>query len=655
MAMSIFNKNDSVLLIGEGNFSFSAALLRQNLNIELIATCYESGTNQEAAERNVDYLQSNGICVLFDVDATKLEECLSLKSRRFDKIIFNFPHAGGKMRIERNRDLLKDFFVSSERMIKENGQILVTLCNGQGGTPMDEPRRRWDDSWKIVEMAAHGNFILTRIEPFLWQSFQNYIVTGYRSLDKQFHTAGSLTHFFTKAELPMMHNIAPSNKIHTFKYTVDNITWKDMTKNIQDKLDIKFHHIFCHLFQMHRLRHLRSIVACGIIQRQSCETVLKENRIRSGVSSGLRALSATACIHKQESIAKPLRSTKPKSKNDTLQHFVDIRSVKTIGGNGGDGHISFLRLWVNDRAGPDGGDGGHGGHVIFETTPNVKDLKHIYSVIRAEDGEKGYGKDCFGKNAEHNVVKVPIGTIVRDVEGKILADLNKEGMMFIAARGGAGGHGNAFFKSDTQQTPEICEYGAIGENLQYVLEIRSMAHIGLIGLPNAGKSTLLRAISRARPKIAAYPFTTLKPHIGIIQYDDYEQIAVADMPGLIEDSHKNRGLGITFLKHVERCAALVFILDVAQNEPWEVLQTLKYEISQFNERLNDRPHIIVANKIDLPNAEVNLQLLREHIDLPIIPISAKVGTNISTLLKEIRILYDNLKVTTSEEDTELLI
>ncbi|XP_012055196.1 PREDICTED: mitochondrial ribosome-associated GTPase 2 [Atta cephalotes] len=404
---------------------------------------------------------------------------------------------------------------------------------------------------------------------------------------------------------------------------------------------------------MHHFRHLKSIVACSIIQRQSCKTVLKENRIRSEVSSRLRTLSATVCIHKQESIAKPLRSTKPKSKNDTLQCFVDIRSVKTIGGKGGDGQISFLRLWVNDRAGPDGGDGGHGGHVIFETTSNIKDLRHIDSVIRAEDGEKGYSKDCFGKNAEHNVVQVPVGTIVRDVEGKILADLSKEGMMFIAARGGAGGHGNAFFKSDTQQTPEICEYGAIGENLQYVLEIRSMAHIGLIGLPNAGKSTLLRAISRARPKIAAYPFTTLKPHIGIIQYDDYEQVAVADMPGLIEDSHKNRGLGITFLKHVERCAALVFILDVTQNKPWEVLQTLKYEISQFNERLNDRPHIIVANKIDLPDAEVNLQLLRERINLPIIPISAKVGTNISTLLKEIRILYDNLKVTTSEEDTEL--
>ncbi|XP_071554758.1 mitochondrial ribosome-associated GTPase 2 isoform X1 [Temnothorax nylanderi] len=401
---------------------------------------------------------------------------------------------------------------------------------------------------------------------------------------------------------------------------------------------------------MHRLRYLRSIVACGISQKQGRKTVL--NRIRCEVSSGLRSLSVTAYVYEREPTAKPLRSTKPKSTKDTLQYFVDIKPVKTIGGKGGDGQISFLRLWVNDRAGPDGGDGGHGGHVIFQASTDVKDLRHIDSVIKAEDGEKGYTKDCFGKNAEHKVMNVPIGTIVRDVDGRILADLEKDGMMFIAARGGSGGHGNAFFKSNSQQTPEICEYGAIGENLQYVLEVRSMAHIGLIGLPNAGKSTLLRAISRARPKVAAYPFTTLKPHIGIIQYDDYEQVAVADMPGLIEDSHKNRGLGITFLKHVERCAVLIFILDVAQTEPWEVLETLKHEISQFNERLNDRPQIIVANKIDLPNSEINLQLLREHVDLPIIPISAKVGTNISTLLKEIRILYDNLKVN-AEENTEL--
>lgn len=179
----------------------------------------------------------SGICVLFDVDATKLEEYPLLKSKLFDKIIFNFPHVGGKMKIEKNRDLVKNFFVSSAKMVKENGQILVTLCKGQGGTPMDNPKRRWDDSWKIVEMAAHGNLILTRIEPFLWQSFQDYIVTGYRSLEKQFHTAGSLTHCFTKSEQPTIYNIAPSNKIDAFRHNVDNITWKEITSNVQNISD----------------------------------------------------------------------------------------------------------------------------------------------------------------------------------------------------------------------------------------------------------------------------------------------------------------------------------------------------------------------------------------------------------------------------------
>ncbi|XP_076380098.1 mitochondrial ribosome-associated GTPase 2 isoform X1 [Megalopta genalis] len=342
----------------------------------------------------------------------------------------------------------------------------------------------------------------------------------------------------------------------------------------------------------------------------------------------------------EENVPKPLRNMKPKSEGNTKKQFLDMKQIKTVGGKGGDGAISFAHLWSNDCAGPDGGDGGHGGHVIFQAQENIKDFSHLDSVLTAKDGENGQGRDCFGKNAKHTIVEIPIGTIIRNTKGKIIGDLNSKGSMFIAARGGAGGHGNTYFKSDVHQAPTISEYGAQGENLQYVLELRSMAHIGLIGLPNAGKSTLLRAITRARPKIAAYPFTTLRPHLGMILYDDYEQIAVADLPGLISDSHKNRGLGIQFLKHIERCKTLLFILDVTSDKPWIDFETLKYEISQFNVKLNERSILIAANKIDLPKAKENFEILTKKVNLPIIPISAKMGTNISTLLKEIRILYN---------------
>jgi GTP-binding protein len=354
-------------------------------------------------------------------------------------------------------------------------------------------------------------------------------------------------------------------------------------------------------------------------------------------------LTVNICKYSEQKVAQPLRSKKPKSTQTPVQNFIDLKCLRTVGGKGGDGCISFLHLWSNENAGPDGGDGGNGGHVIFKATTDVKDFIHVSSVVRAENGDKGRNKDCHGKNADHCIIGVPVGTVVKNSDGRVVGDLAHEGVMFVAARGGAGGKGNHFFITDTEQAPEICEYGAVGEDLEYTLEIKSMAHVGLIGFPNAGKSTLLRAISRARPKIAPYPFTTLKPHIGMVLYDDYEQIAVADLPGLIEDSHKNRGLGIQFLKHAERCSALLYIIDLSIDEPWQYLHTLQRELSLFSKHLLDRPQIVIGNKIDLPESRDNLEEIKNHTDLKIIGISAKMGTNVNELLREIRIIYDRSK------------
>lgn len=213
----------------------------------------------------------------------------------------------------------------------------------------------------------------------------------------------------------------------------------------------------------------------------------------------------------------------------------------------------------------------------------------------------------------------------------------------MAARGGAGGKGNCFFTTDTEQAPQISELGAEGEERSYFIEVKSMANVGLIGFPNAGKSTLLRAISRARPKVAPYPFTTLKPYIGMIKYGDHEQLAVADLPGLIEDSHKNKGLGFQFLKHMERCAALVFVIDASLEGCGDHYETLRYELKMFNPELIEKPHLIVANKMDVPESQEHIKSLEAVAENSgrIIRISAKEESNLDDLLKEIRILYDS--------------
>ncbi|XP_014275286.1 GTPase Obg isoform X3 [Halyomorpha halys] len=335
----------------------------------------------------------------------------------------------------------------------------------------------------------------------------------------------------------------------------------------------------------------------------------------------------------------PLRTLKRKTELIKVKPVIDVKTIRAIGGKGGDGCISFLRLWKNDRAGPDGGDGGNGGHILIEASTSINSLNHLNSIMKGENGEKGSNKDCNGKNAQHTIVKVPIGTVVK-YDSTVVGDLSEEGSLFILARGGAGGRGNKFFASDLKQTPVVAEYGANGEDRRYTLELKSVANFGLVGLPNAGKSTLLQAISRAKPKVASYPFTTLKPHIGMVQYRDYEQISVADLPGLIEGSHLGKGLGIQFLRHTERCSCLIIVLDVTKN-PYETFLILKKELSAFYNDLTKKKQLIVLNKIDLPYSEESIENLINEVGADnLIKLSAKYGLNLSEFLNKLRTNYE---------------
>ncbi|KAH8282804.1 hypothetical protein KR054_009945 [Drosophila jambulina] len=378
----------------------------------------------------------------------------------------------------------------------------------------------------------------------------------------------------------------------------------------------------------------------------------------TGKSVLARALSDISARWKQNGLiatycqsATALRPKKAKSQRKEAtncfplqaQYFSDAKRVRTIGGKGGDGCVSFLQLWCNERAGPDGGDGGHGGHVVFQASNDVRNFNHVGSVLKADEGERGNAKDCHGKNAKHAVIKVPIGTIIRNAQGIIVGDLAQADLMFVAARGGAGGKGNRFFTTDKETSPKVCEYGPNGEDFSYILELRSMADVGLIGYPNAGKSTLLNALTRAKPKVAPYAFTTLRPHLGTVQYDDHIQLTIADLPGLVPDAHLNKGLGIQFLKHAERCTLLLFVLDASASEPWTHYGQLMHELRQFGGRLASRPQLVVANKLDVDDGRANFEELQRQMEKPVLGISAKMGQNLEQLLKTIRREYDRHK------------
>ena len=311
--------------------------------------------------------------------------------------------------------------------------------------------------------------------------------------------------------------------------------------------------------------------------------------------------------------------------------FVDKATITVKAGDGGHGCCSFRREKFVPRGGPDGGDGGGGGHVILRATTSQQSLQDLMynRHYAAPNGPNGKGKDMHGRKAADVELTVPVGTLVYDRNTQeLLVDLAEDNMTFIVARGGKGGRGNARFLSNFNRAPKNSEPGEPGEEKEIFLELKTIADAGLVGYPNAGKSTLLRAISSARPKVAAYPFTTLHPNVGVVESPDFTRLTVADIPGLIDGAHANVGLGHAFLKHIERTHLLIFVLDMAGTDgrlPWDDLRHLREELELYMKGLSSRPAIILANKMDVPVAAENLELLRDELSsevTEIIPISA---------------------------------
>ena len=327
--------------------------------------------------------------------------------------------------------------------------------------------------------------------------------------------------------------------------------------------------------------------------------------------------------------------------------FVDRIKIFAKAGDGGRGSVSFRREKFVPRGGPDGGDGGKGGDVILRADEHTDNLAALFyePLIKAKKGANGQGKQMHGRGAPNKIVKVPVGTVVWEMASDetrslnestdLIADLARSNEEFILCHGGKGGKGNVHFKSSRNRAPRQYSEGEEGEEGNFILELRTIADAGLVGYPNAGKSTLLRRISAAHPKVAPYPFTTLHPMIGVVEFDDYRRATVADIPGLIEGAHRNLGLGHAFLRHITRCRLLLFVLDMAGSEgrnPIEDLQHLRREIDLYDERLSLRSWWIVANKMDLPDAAENLSALRRRYpDREVVPVSAKAQQGIDEL------------------------
>ncbi|MEB2308720.1 MAG: GTPase ObgE [Candidatus Brocadiaceae bacterium] len=321
--------------------------------------------------------------------------------------------------------------------------------------------------------------------------------------------------------------------------------------------------------------------------------------------------------------------------------FVDEAVIFVKGGDGGNGCVSFRREKYVPYGGPDGGDGGKGGDIIIHVSDKIDTLLDLTSRVKyiAGNGAHGKGSTKRGKDGNDLSINLPRGTVIKDREsGRILKDMDTAGESLVIARGGRGGRGNKCFATSTNQVPRQAEKGRPGEERWLILELKLLADVGLIGMPNAGKSTLLSRISAARPKIADYPFTTIQPQLGIVEVEDYRRFVVADIPGLIEGAHRGVGLGDEFLRHIERTRLLVHLLDVspfATVAPAEAYFIVRNELKQYNPVLAEKAEVVVANKIDLLDSEAGMkciQALEEKISRPVCPVSMVTGNNINLLI-----------------------
>ena len=341
--------------------------------------------------------------------------------------------------------------------------------------------------------------------------------------------------------------------------------------------------------------------------------------------------------------------------------FVDEVEIRVEAGNGGDGCTAFRREKYVPMGGPFGGNGGHGSDIIFKVDEGLHTLLDLryQKLIKGKKGENGKGKNQHGKDADPIIIKVPQGTVVTDLDtGLVLADLSKKDDQEIIAKGGRGGRGNTAFKTQTNTAPDYSENGEEGEQKNLKVEVKMLADVGLVGLPSVGKSTIISMVSRSKPKIAAYHFTTLTPNLGVVKASDGRSFVMADLPGLIEGASQGEGLGDKFLKHIERTKVIAHVIDMSASElrdPYEDYNLINKELAAFNEKLIKKPQIIIANKMDLPHAKEELEKFKEKIgkDIEIYEISAATNTGLQKVIDRLADLVDEVPNSPLYEESQI--